>query len=42
MDDVLMNKIAIIERSIRRVNEEFVGSEHQLETNYTKQDSMTL
>ena len=42
MDDVLMNKVAIIERSIRRVNEEFVGSEHQLETNYTKQDSMTL
>jgi len=42
MDDVLMNKVAIIERSIKRINEEFIGSENQLATNHTKQDSITL
>jgi len=42
MGDVLLNKIAIIERSLKRINEEFIGSEQELETNFTKQDSITL
>ena len=42
MDDVLLNKVAIIERSLQRINEEFHGSESELETNFTKQDSITL
>ncbi len=42
MDDVLLNKVAIIERSLQRINEEFVGYETELETNFTKQDSITL
>jgi len=42
MDDVLLNKVAIIERSLNRINEEYVGSEQQLKTNFTKQDSITL
>jgi uncharacterized protein YutE (UPF0331/DUF86 family) len=42
MDDVLLNKVAIIERSLNRINEEFVGSEEELKTNFTKQDSITL
>lgn len=42
MDDVLLNKVAIIERSLQRINEEFVGYETDLETNLTKQDSITL
>lgn len=30
MDDVLLNKVAIIERSLQRINEEFVGYETEL------------
>lgn len=42
MDDVLLNKVAIIERSLQRINEEFLGYETELETNFTKQDAITL
>jgi uncharacterized protein YutE (UPF0331/DUF86 family) len=42
MDDVLLNKIAIIERCVKRIREEYVGSEKDFETNFTKQDSIIL
>lgn len=41
-DDVLLNKIAIIERCLSRIEEEYLGSEDELETNYTRQDSIIL
>lgn len=42
MDDVLLNKAAIIERCLRRIDEEYRGAEKELETNFTKQDSIVL
>jgi len=42
MDDVLINKIATIERCLKRINEEYIGYEEELETNYTRQDSIIL
>ena len=42
MDDVLLNKAAIIERCLHRISEEYRGYENELETNYTKQDSIIL
>ena len=42
MDDVLLNKAAIIERCLYRISEEYQGYENELETNYTKQDSIIL
>ena len=42
MDDVLLNKAAIIERCLHRISEEYRGCENELETNYTKQDSIIL
>ena len=42
MDDVLLNKAAIIERCLHRIAEEYRGYENELETNYTKQDSIIL
>ena len=42
MDDVILNKVAKIERSIKRINEEYIGTEKELETNFTKQDSIIL
>lgn len=42
MDEVLLGKAAIIERCLNRIQEEYIGSEHLLETNYTKQDSILL
>ncbi len=41
-DDVLMNKIAAIERCLVRIEEEYKGHEGELETNLTKQDSILL
>jgi len=41
-DDVVLSKIENIERCIERIQEEYVGSEDQLETNSTKQDSILL
>ena len=40
--DVLLNKVAIIERCLARVDEEYLGHEDELETNYTRQDSIIL
>ncbi len=42
MDDVLLNKIASIEKCIKRIKEEYVGYEKEFETNYTKQDAIIL
>ena len=41
MDDVVFNKVAIIERCLRRIQEEYQGNILNLE-NYTKQDSIIL
>lgn len=41
MDDVILNKMAIIERCIKRIEEEYESNPLNLE-NYTKQDSMIL
>lgn len=42
MDDVILNKIASIENCLNRIREEYEGYEDELETNYAKQDSITL
>lgn len=41
-DDVLLNKAAIIERCLQRIEEEYRGHEHELETNFTRQDAIIL
>jgi uncharacterized protein YutE (UPF0331/DUF86 family) len=42
MDNVILNKSAIIENCLLRVKEEYVGFENELEQNFTKQDSIVL
>jgi len=42
LDDVLINKIAIIQNCLKRIAEEYCGHEKELEFNYTKQDSILL
>ena len=42
VDDVLLNKVAIVERGLTRVREEYNGREDELETNPTRQDSIVL
>lgn len=42
MDDVVLNKIAVIERCIARIKDEYTGFEKDFLTNYTKQDSVIL
>jgi len=41
-DDVIVNKAAIIERCLQRINEEYRGHESELATNFTRQDSVIL
>ncbi len=41
-DDVLLNKVEIIERCLGRIDEEYCGHEGELETDYTRQDSIIL
>ena len=41
-DDVILNKTAIIERCILRINEEYDGKEENLFDDFTKQDSIVL
>ncbi|OGI65037.1 MAG: hypothetical protein A2W18_05615 [Candidatus Muproteobacteria bacterium RBG_16_60_9] len=41
-DDVILNKSAIIERCLRRIEDEYRGREHEIETNYTRQDAVVL
>lgn len=40
-NDVIINKIAVIERCIRRIHEEYDSNPENLK-NYTKQDSIIL
>ena len=42
MPDVILNKIQTIEQCLKRVQEEYVGSEDEFTENYTKQDSVIL
>ena len=42
MDDVILNKYAIIERCLKRVEEEYRGNERTLSTDFTRQDSIIL
>ena len=39
-DDVILNKIAAIERCLMRIREEYRGHEVELATNFTRQDSI--
>lgn len=41
-DDVLLNKVAIIERCLKRIDEEYAGDINNLKVNFTKQDSIIL
>lgn len=42
VSDVLINKVATIERCLARVLTEYQGHEDELETNFTRQDSVIL
>jgi uncharacterized protein YutE (UPF0331/DUF86 family) len=42
VSDVVINKVAIIERCLARVEAEYLGHEDELESNYTRQDSIIL
>jgi len=42
VDDVILNKAAIIERCLSRVREEYGGDERNLRENLTRQDSIIL
>lgn len=42
VDEVILNKAAVIERCLDRITEEYEGSEDELETNYTRQDAIVL
>lgn len=41
-DDVALNKVAVIERCLKRVEEEYRGHEAELAGNLTKQDAIIL
>jgi len=42
VDDVLLNKVAIVERCLARIHEEYAGDERNLRENLTRQDSIIL
>jgi len=42
IDNIILNKTAIIERCIKRIQEEYQGFEDELATNHTRQDSIIL
>ncbi len=42
MDDVILNKYSIIQRCLTRIEEEYVGHEGELTTNFTRQDAIIL
>jgi uncharacterized protein YutE (UPF0331/DUF86 family) len=42
MDDVILNKVAVIERCLKRVTDEYKGYEDELTTNFSKQDAIVL
>lgn len=41
-DDVLLNKAAIIERCLKRIDEEYGGHEGELSANFSRQDAIIL
>ena len=41
-EDVLLNKAAVIERTLRRIAEEYDGAEDQIETDIRRQDAVVL
>jgi len=41
-DDVVINKVAIVERCLKRIGEEYEGRESELISNLTRQDSIIL
>ncbi len=41
-DDVILNKVASIERCMQRIAEEYKGHESDLKTNFTRQDAIVL
>lgn len=42
MDNVILNKAESLERCIKRIKEEYLGHEDELESNLTKQDAIVL
>lgn len=42
VDDVLLDKVAIIERRPSRIHEEYLGHESKLTTDHTRQDSIVI
>ena len=42
VDDVILNKVAVVERCLRRIREEYAGDERNLRENLTRQDSIIL
>lgn len=42
MDDILLNKASSIERYLRRITEEYLGHEDELESDFTRQDAIIL
>ncbi|CAN5252544.1 type II toxin-antitoxin system toxin [soil metagenome] len=42
MDDIIINKASTIERCLKRIKEEYQGSETEFASNYTKQDAIIL
>lgn len=41
-DDIVLNKISIIERRLNRITDEYEGKEDQFRTNFTVQDAILL
>jgi len=41
-DDVLLNKAATIERCLKRIEDEYLGHENEIDSNFTRQDSIIL
>lgn len=42
MDDVILNKVAVIEHCLQRIAEEYEGHEDELLTNFSRQDAIVL
>lgn len=42
MDDIIVNKIATIEKCVNRINEEYIGFEGEFCHNFSKQDAVIL
>lgn len=42
MDDVIVNKVSVIERCLKRIRDEYQGDAEVFKRNFTKQDSVIL